>query len=44
MTQAVQTAIIPTRADIDPDIFSTMTSLQCFRDQERLVEELLSPV
>ncbi|CAH8551344.1 unnamed protein product [Heterobilharzia americana] len=44
MTQAVQTAIIPTRADIDPDIFSTMTSLQCFRDQERLIEELLSPV
>ncbi|VDP67847.1 unnamed protein product [Echinostoma caproni] len=44
MTQAVQTAIIPTRADIDPDIFGTMTSLQCFRDQEKLVEELLSPV
>ncbi|GAA33064.2 BR serine/threonine kinase, partial [Clonorchis sinensis] len=44
MTQAVQTAVIPTRADIDPDIFGTMTSLQCFRDQEKLVEELLSPV
>ncbi|TPP56363.1 BRSK1, partial [Fasciola gigantica] len=44
MTQAVQTAIIPTRGDIDPDIFGTMTSLQCFRDQEKLVEELLSPV
>ncbi|CAL8087091.1 unnamed protein product [Calicophoron daubneyi] len=44
MTQAVQTAIIPSRADIDPDIFGTMTSLQCFRDQEKLVEELLSPV
>ncbi|KAF6780436.1 hypothetical protein AHF37_00071 [Paragonimus kellicotti] len=44
MTQAVQTAIIPSRSDIDPDIFGTMTSLQCFRDQEKLVEELLSPV
>ncbi|CAH8622190.1 unnamed protein product [Dicrocoelium dendriticum] len=43
MTQAVQTAIIPARSDIDPDIFGTMTSLQCFRDQEKLVEELLSP-
>ncbi|KAL3311974.1 secondary alcohol dehydrogenase (SADH1) [Cichlidogyrus casuarinus] len=44
MSQAVQTAVIPSRTDVDPDIFATMTSLQCFRDKEKLVEELLSPV
>nr|VZH93676.1 unnamed protein product [Spirometra erinaceieuropaei] len=44
MSQAVQTSIIPSREDVDPDIFSTMTSLQCFRDEEKLYEALLSPV
>ncbi|VDL91781.1 unnamed protein product [Schistocephalus solidus] len=44
MSQAVQTSIIPSREDVDPDIFSTMTSLQCFRDEEKLYDALLSPI
>uniref|UniRef100_A0A158QD19 non-specific serine/threonine protein kinase n=4 Tax=Hymenolepis diminuta TaxID=6216 RepID=A0A158QD19_HYMDI len=43
MSQAVQTSIIPSREDVDPDIFATMTSLQCFRNEEKLYDALLSP-
>ncbi|VDM33263.1 unnamed protein product [Hydatigera taeniaeformis] len=43
MSQAVQTSIIPSREDVDPDIFSTMTSLQCFRNESKLYDALLSP-
>ncbi|VUZ38886.1 unnamed protein product, partial [Hymenolepis diminuta] len=40
MSQAVQTSIIPSREDVDPDIFATMTSLQCFRNEEKLYDAL----
>lgn len=42
MKEVVQTHIIPTVDDIDPDVLSNMTSLGCFKDKERLVKELLS--
>lgn len=37
-----QTSIIPTVEDLDPDVLSTMNSLQCFKDKEKLVSELLN--
>lgn len=43
MSQAVQTSIIPSREDVDPDIFSTMTSLNCFKNEDKLYDALLSP-
>ncbi|KAJ8298619.1 hypothetical protein KUTeg_022679 [Tegillarca granosa] len=42
VTQIVQTSIIPTVQDLDPDVLSTMNSLQCFKDKDRLVQELLN--
>ncbi|KAG8192495.1 hypothetical protein JTE90_018019 [Oedothorax gibbosus] len=41
MKEVVQTHVIPTPEDIDPDVLSSMTSLGCFKDKEKLVEELL---
>ncbi|CAL1546089.1 unnamed protein product [Lymnaea stagnalis] len=38
----LQTSIIPTVEDLDPDVLSTMNSLQCFKDKEKLVSELLN--
>jgi len=31
------------KEDVDPDILATMNSLQCFKDREKLFDELLSP-
>ncbi|RUS81919.1 hypothetical protein EGW08_010305, partial [Elysia chlorotica] len=42
MMQIVQTSIIPSVEDLDPDVLSTMNSLQCFKDKEKLVAELLN--
>ncbi|XP_041365231.1 serine/threonine-protein kinase BRSK2-like [Gigantopelta aegis] len=42
VTQVVQTSIIPSVEDLDPDVLSTMNSLQCFKDKDKLVGELLS--
>lgn len=42
MSQIVTTAIIPSREHIDTDVLSNMTSLGCFKDQEKLVEFLLN--
>ncbi|XP_035826265.1 serine/threonine-protein kinase BRSK2 [Aplysia californica] len=42
MMQIVQTSIIPSVEDLDPDVLSTMNSLQCFKDKEKLVSELLN--
>lgn len=42
MLYCVQTSVIPSASDIDPDVLVTMNSLQCFKDKQRLVEELLS--
>ncbi|VDN57719.1 unnamed protein product [Dracunculus medinensis] len=43
MSQVVQTHVIPSEENIDPDVFRHMTSLGCFKDKEKLVQELLSP-
>ncbi|XP_023218838.1 serine/threonine-protein kinase BRSK2-like [Centruroides sculpturatus] len=42
MKEVVQTHIIPTVDDLDPDVLSSMTSLGCFKDKERLLQELLN--
>ncbi|XP_064635686.1 serine/threonine-protein kinase BRSK2-like isoform X2 [Lineus longissimus] len=44
MTQVVQTSVIPGVEDLDPDVLSTMNSLQCFKDKDKLISELLGPV
>lgn len=41
--QVVQTHVIPSPDLIDPDVLSSMTSLGCFKDKERLTRELLNP-
>ncbi|XP_074593090.1 serine/threonine-protein kinase BRSK2-like [Brevipalpus obovatus] len=42
MKEVVQTHIIPTVDDLDPDVLTNMTSLGCFKDKEKLLRELLS--
>ncbi|TMS37184.1 hypothetical protein L596_004164 [Steinernema carpocapsae] len=42
MAQVVQTHIIPSEENIDPDVFRHMNSLGCFKDKEKLIRELLS--
>lgn len=42
MMQVVQTHIIPSVEAVDPDVLQSMTSLGCFRDREKLIQELLS--
>ncbi|XP_052801910.1 serine/threonine-protein kinase BRSK2-like isoform X2 [Mya arenaria] len=42
VVQVVQTSIIPSIEDLDPDVLSTMNSLQCFKDKDRLIQELLN--
>ncbi|KAK5970619.1 Serine/threonine-protein kinase BRSK2 [Trichostrongylus colubriformis] len=42
MSQVVQTHIIPNEESIDPDVFRHMNSLGCFKDKQKLVDELLS--
>ena len=37
-----QTSIIPNLEDLDPDVLSTMNSLQCFKDKDKLIAELLN--
>ena len=41
--EVVQTSIIPTRDDVDPDVLATMNCLGCFREKEKVVSELLGP-
>lgn len=43
MFELFQTHVIPSEENIDPDVFRHMTSLGCFKDKEKLVQELLSP-
>jgi len=39
----LQTSIIPSGDDLDPDVLQTMTCLQCFKDRDKLMQELLNP-
>uniref|UniRef100_A0A0K0G4V0 non-specific serine/threonine protein kinase n=1 Tax=Strongyloides venezuelensis TaxID=75913 RepID=A0A0K0G4V0_STRVS len=43
MSQVVQTHIIPSEENIDPDVFRHMNSLGCFKNKENLINSLLSP-
>ncbi|XP_014208941.2 serine/threonine-protein kinase BRSK2-like [Copidosoma floridanum] len=43
MMDVVQTHIIPSKDVIDPDVLQAITSLGCFKEQEKLIEGLLSP-
>ncbi len=38
-----QTSVIPAADVLDPDVLGTMNSLQCFKDKDKLVQELLGP-
>lgn len=42
MAQVVQTHIIPGEDSIDPDVLRHMNCLGCFKDKQKLVNELLS--
>lgn len=37
-----QTTVIPSSDDLDPDVLATMASLQCFKDKQKLIDDLLS--
>ena len=39
--KVVKTEAISIRDDIDPDVLTSMNSLGCFHDKERLIEKLL---
>ncbi|KAF6032455.1 hypothetical protein EB796_009269 [Bugula neritina] len=43
MKEVVQTSVLPHESELDVDIMATMSSLQCFKDRSKLIEELLSP-
>lgn len=43
MMSVVQTHILPTEEDCDPDVLQAITSLGCFKDRKKLIEELLNP-
>uniref|UniRef100_A0A1I7X8U2 non-specific serine/threonine protein kinase n=1 Tax=Heterorhabditis bacteriophora TaxID=37862 RepID=A0A1I7X8U2_HETBA len=42
MAEVVQTHVIPSEDSIDPDVFRHMNSLGCFKDKQKLINELLS--
>ncbi|XP_066601191.1 serine/threonine-protein kinase BRSK2 isoform X2 [Prorops nasuta] len=43
MMDVVQTHVIPSVDAIDPDVLQAIASLGCFKERDRLIEELLSP-
>ena len=43
MMSVVQTHILPTEEDCDPDVLQAITSLGCFKDRQKLIQELLNP-
>jgi BR serine/threonine kinase len=42
MMEVVQTHVIPTISAIDTDILNSICSLGCFKDREKLIQELLT--
>ncbi|XP_076369716.1 serine/threonine-protein kinase BRSK2-like isoform X1 [Tachypleus tridentatus] len=42
ITEVVSTYIIPSEGDLDPDVLRNMMSLGCFKNRQKLVEELMS--
>ena len=43
MMEVVQTHIIPAKDGIDPDVLRNMASLGCFKDKEKVMQDLLCP-
>ncbi|XP_034187009.1 BRSK family serine/threonine-protein kinase sugar-free frosting isoform X3 [Osmia lignaria lignaria] len=43
MMDVVQTHVIPSVDAIDPDVLQAIASLGCFKEREKLIQELLSP-
>ncbi|XP_063219095.1 serine/threonine-protein kinase BRSK2 isoform X2 [Bacillus rossius redtenbacheri] len=43
MMEVVQTHVIPSIDAMDPDVLQSISSLGCFKDREKLIQELLSP-
>lgn len=43
MMDVVQTHVIPSAMSVDPDVLNAICSLGCFKEKERLIQELLSP-
>ncbi|KAK0167128.1 hypothetical protein PV327_004565 [Microctonus hyperodae] len=43
MMEVVQTHVIPSVDLIDPDVLQAIASLGCFKEREKLIQELLSP-
>ncbi|CAB3401032.1 unnamed protein product [Caenorhabditis bovis] len=43
MSQVVQTHVLPGEDSIDPDVLRHMNCLGCFKDKQKLINELLSP-
>lgn len=43
MMDVVQTHVIPSVEAIDPDVLQAIASLGCFKERDKLIQELLSP-
>ncbi|XP_015121861.1 serine/threonine-protein kinase BRSK2 [Diachasma alloeum] len=43
MMEVVQTHVIPSVEAIDPDVLQAIASLGCFKERDKLIQELLSP-
>lgn len=42
MMEVVQTHVLPAASAVDPDVLNAMCSLGCFKEKDKLVQELLS--
>jgi len=42
MMEVVQTHVIPTATAVDPDVLNAICSLGCFKEKEKLIQELLA--
>lgn len=43
MMEVVQTHVIPSAMSVDPDVLNAICSLGCFKEKDKLIQELLSP-
>jgi BR serine/threonine kinase len=43
MMEVVQTHVIPNASSVDTDVLNAICSLGCFKEKEKLIQELLSP-
>ncbi|XP_035786783.1 serine/threonine-protein kinase BRSK2-like isoform X1 [Anopheles albimanus] len=43
MMEVVQTHVIPTASAVDTDVLNAICSLGCFKEKDKLIQELLSP-